>query len=199
MKAVSFRRSKRQTFLTIFAILVIVLMFLPFFASLNDLLTNLVIRSKLYSYIEEYVVPLEVRLVGALLMPFGFKLAIVDHYLAVTEPRPFFLEIIWNCVGWQSLVFLLITFMAGLSGNFSLFSKGKVILIGFIGTFWVNLLRIAVVFLLAFYLGQTPAIIFHDYGSTLILIGWLFFFWWFSYRFVLEERQSFGEKETIKV
>ena len=97
--------------------------------------------------------------------------------------------IAWNCIGWQSLLFFLLTAWVGFQGEkFTFSSKIKAWLIGFLGTFLVNIIRITLVILLAYYFGQNIAIIFHDYGSTFAVIGWLFFFWWFAYRFVLEEK-----------
>jgi len=46
------------------------------------------------------------------------------------------------------------------------------------------------VVLIAYLFGQFPAIIAHDYGSLLAVIIWLFFFWWFSYTFVLEMKDA---------
>ncbi len=34
-------------------------------------------------------------------------------------------------------------------------------------------------------LGQTPAVLFHDYGGTIIVVVWLFAFWIFVQRFIL--------------
>ena len=59
----------------------------------------------------------------------------------------------------------------------------------------VNLLRIVFVVLIAYYFDQSVAILFHDYGSTLEVLGWLFFFWWFAYSYVLEEKQT-SKKRT---
>lgn len=182
---------EKKTFLTIFLILAITLSVLPLFTSFSDFLTQIVIKLDLYRWIRDVIIPWEVRMVGVVLYPFGFKPAIIGEYLAITSgENPFLIEIVWNCIGWQSLLFFLITALVGLQGDrYTNFSKLKALIIGFFGTFLVNLLRIAFVALVAFYLGQNIAIIFHDYGSTLAVLGWLFFFWWFSYSFVLEERR----------
>jgi exosortase/archaeosortase family protein len=72
--------------------------------------------------------------------------------------------------------------------RYSNFSKAKTWLLGFLGTFLVNLFRIAIVALISFYFGQNVAIIFHDYGSTIVVLAWLFIFWRFSYSYILEEK-----------
>lgn len=183
---------EKQTFTTVFLILALVLMLLPFLAIFNDLVTNLVLKFRAYQFLEDWVVPWEIKLVGVLLLPFGLKPTMVGEYLALVGGEPFFLEIVWNCIGWQSLLFFIVTALVGFSGNYTKISKLKALVIGLLGTFWINLIRIALVALFAYYFGQFPAMIFHEYGSPLMVIFWLFFFWWFSYSFVLEEKKGFG-------
>jgi len=193
---------QKKTFSYIILIFVFVLMFMPFVTTFNDILTRTVMRLDAYKIIQDYVVPWEVRMVGVLLYPFGFQPSIMGEYLAIggsplrqgfagqAGQSPFLIEIAWNCIGWQSLLFFLLTSWVGLQGDrYSNISKIKAWIIGFLGTFLVNLARIAVVSLIAYYFGQSVAIIFHDYGSTLAVLGWLFIFWWFSYSYVLEEKR----------
>ncbi len=185
---------QKQTFITIFMVLALALLFMPFITTFNDLLTRVVMSLRGYRFIREVIVPWEVRMVGVILWPFGFKPAIFGEYLAIQKGEtPFLVEIVWNCIGWQSLLFFVITAFVGLQGDqYTNFSKLKALMIGLLGTFLVNLFRIAAVALAAYYLGQNVAIIFHDYGSTLAVLAWLFFFWWFSYAFVLEEKGKIG-------
>lgn len=56
------------------------------------------------------------------------------------------------------------------------------------GTFWINLLRIALTVLLAAFAMPVFRIVLHDYLAAIVTITWLFGFWHFSYSFVLEER-----------
>ncbi|OGM15661.1 hypothetical protein A2V56_01930 [Candidatus Woesebacteria bacterium RBG_19FT_COMBO_42_9] len=184
---------QKKTFIYIFLILVFVLMFMPFVTTFNDILTRVVMNLDAYKFIQNYVVPWEIRMVGVILYPFGFQPAVVGEYLAIGKEQPFLIEIAWNCVGWQSLLFFVLTSWIGLQGDrYTNLSKVKAWLIGFLGTFLVNLGRIAFVVIIAFYFGQNVAIIFHDYGSTLAVLGWLFIYWWFSYSFVLETREGSG-------
>jgi exosortase/archaeosortase family protein len=191
---------EKETFIYIFLILILVLMFMPFMTTFNDLLIRVVMRLDFYRVIQNVVVPWEVRMVGVLLLPFGFKPAVVGDYLLIGGPSTLFsrsgqsqllVEIVWNCIGWQSLLFFLITAFVGLQGDkYTNLSKFKALIIGLLGTFLVNLLRIAIVALVAYWFGQSVAIIFHDYGSTLAVLTWLFFFWWFAYSFVLETKDN---------
>lgn len=181
---------QKQTFLYIFLILVVVLMVLPFMTTFNDILTRLVMKLDAYRFIQDVVIPWEIRMVGVILWPFGFQPQVVGEYLSIGKAQPFLIEIAWNCIGWQSLLFFIMTGWVGFQGDkYTNLSKVKAWIIGLLGTFLVNLLRITFVVLLAYYFGQNVAIIFHDYGSTLAVIGWLFVFWWFSYSFVLEEKE----------
>ena len=96
------------------------------------------------------------------------------------------LLISWNCIGWQSLVLLGVSFVSGLRGRHPLEARVQVVVIGVAGTMLLNLLRVAAV---AAHRrprrGQTPAVLFHDYGGTLLVIGWLFAFWMFVQRWIL--------------
>lgn len=179
----------KDTFLTLFLILTLVLVFMPFLATFNDLLTRAVINLRGYSIIRDYIVPLEVRLVAVILAGVGFDVAVTKEYVVLGQAQPFIAEIVWNCIGWQSLLFFIITCAVGLQGDkYTNLSKVKALILGALGTFWINIFRIVVVVLAAYWFGQYPAIIIHDYGSILAVIFWLFFFWWFVYSFVLEAK-----------
>lgn len=155
----------------------------------NDLLTRIVMNLDVYKYVQTYLVPAIIRMVGVLLLPLGLKPVVAGQYLSISGRRePLLIEIAWNCIGWQSLLFFLLTGWVGLQGDkYSLFSKIHCWLIGFLGTFIINILRITLVVLTAFYLGNTAASLVHEYLANIAVIGWLFFFWWFAYKFVLEE------------
>ena len=179
----------RNTFLLLFAMLVLVLILMPFLATFNDILTRIVINLRAYSLIRDYVVPFEVRMVAVILTVLGFDVGVTREYVVLGRTEPFVAEIIWNCIGWQSILFFIITAYIGLQGNrYTNLSKFKAFLIGALGTFLVNIIRIAVVVVVAYLFGGFTGRSVHDYGSLLAVIGWLFFFWWFTYSFVLEER-----------
>lgn len=180
----------KDTFITLFLILVLLLMFFPLLATFNDILTRIVINLRGYWFIREVIVPFEVRLVAVILSAMGFSVSVTREYVVLGKTEPFIAEIVWNCIGWQSLLFFIITAYIGLQGErYSGISKIKALILGFLGTFWINILRIVVVVLAAYYLGQNFALVVHDYGSILAVIAWLFVFWWFTYSFVLEEKQ----------
>ncbi len=54
----------------------------------------------------------------------------------------------------------------------------------------LNLMRVVAVAALAATWGQTPAVVFHDYGGTILVVGWLFAFWIFVQRWILKTEPS---------
>lgn len=181
----------KDTFIILFLILVLVLMFFPLISTFNDILTRIVINLRGYWFIREVIVPFEVRTVAVILAGLGFDVAVTSEYVVLGKSAPFLAEIVWNCIGWQSLLFFVITTFVGLQGDkYTNTSKLKAFIIGALGTFWINIFRIVIVVLVAYKFGQLPATIVHDYGAILAVIVWLFFFWWLSYKFVLEDKHA---------
>ena len=181
----------KDTFVVLILILILVLMFFPLMATFNDILTRIVINFKGYYLIREYVVPFEIKATALILQLAGTKVGVTKEYIILGNSQPFVAEIVWNCIGWQSILFFLITAFVGLQGDkYTNLSKFKALIIGALGTFWVNIFRIAIVIWVAYNFGQLPATVAHDYGALLAVILWLFAFWYFTYRFVLEERST---------
>ena len=181
----------RITFQTIFILLTVVLMILPFVTTFNEFLTTLIMKIEVYKKLQELIVPHLARMVGVVL---GFLKISVE-----TSPDTLFLTsgtkklavfISWNCIGWQSIILFFLTLFTGLQGSHKWGGRVQTITLGILGTFVVNIFRITSVALIAFYFGRLPAVIFHDYFSTIMIILWLFVFWWFSYSYVLEERHT---------
>lgn len=176
----------KKTYLYILIVLCVMLLILPFITTFNEFLTKLVETSQAYKLIQNYIVPFQVRMVSLILKPFGLESEVTRDSLVFTKTaNPIFVYISWNCIGWQSFVLLLISFITGLQGKYQFISKIYCIFGGILGTFWVNLLRITVVALVAYFFGQAPAIIFHDYFSTFLIIGWLLLFWKISFNYLL--------------
>ena len=179
---------QRKVFQLTLAALAVMLMVLPFTVSLNDAMTRLVERTGWYRWIEERVVPWEVRLVGVMVKPLGVEfVAFQDGFMVNGQ----YAKLSWNCIGWQSLLLFLLTLPAGLAAaDYTWLSKTEAVLIGLLGTFWVNLLRISFTVILLVVSRPLFAVVFHDYLAALVTVGWLVFFWWFAYRFVLEEKRG---------
>lgn len=178
---------EKQTFTIIFALLAVILAVLPFLVSLNEVLTHLVEKFNLYIWVQDKIVPVEVKMVGVLVSPFGVNY--VAHQNGMTV-NGLYAQMTWNCIGWQSLLLLGITLIAGIRGNYTFWSKVEMMVIGLLGTFLVNLFRLTVIALLLAYARPLFAVVYHDYLAAIVTILWLFFFWWFSYSFVLETKEE---------
>lgn len=171
--------------------LVVVLALLPLTTAFNDWLTRLLIAARGYRLVSEVIVPLEIKWVVVVLRALGVDaLATSQYVLLAAEQRPVLVELIWNCVGWQSLVMFLITAVVGLSRSYTAVSRAKALLLGVLGTISVNVLRIVGIILLLQSLGQGVAIVFHDYGALLTNTVWLLVFWKFAEAFLLVAKEE---------
>lgn len=173
-------------FAMLLALSAVTLSVLPFISTFNEALTAVGMRLGIAAPLQ-VIVPAEVRFTAALLSLFGVHAGAAGNQLVVwsSTGAPQILLISWNCVGWQSLFLLGLSLFVGLRGPISWSSRLEVILIGILGTILVNLARIAIVGILAAAAGYLPAILFHDYGGTLLLVAWLFAFWFITYRWLL--------------
>ena len=172
-------------FSTIFMVSAFMLMLLPFISTFNHFLTRLLLEWNLYRVLQDVVVPYQAKVLSAIFSLFYISSRASDTGLWVGGS---FLTIEWNCLGWQSGVLLIATFLTGFQGKFSKMSRFETIIIGMLGTYFINLFRISFVGFLAIYLGRLWAGLFHDYFSLILVVLWFFFFWWFSYTYVLEEK-----------
>ena len=91
----------------------------------------------------------------------------------------------WNCVGWQSLLLLIVTLVVGLRGKYVWWSKLEAMLIGLLGTFLMNLLRMTLTVVILAVSRPLFAVVFHDYLAAFMTVLWLMLYWWFCYSFVL--------------
>jgi len=176
---------QRSQFMPIFVIAALALMLLPFLTTFNSLLTNILLKWKLYVILQEFYVPYQAKMLASILAFFPVSVQAVKTGLWLNGG---FISLEWNCLGWQSLVLFLATIFTGFQGNFTRVSRFEVILIGILGTYFVNILRILTVVVLAAFGAYGPAVFFHDYLSLIMTILWFFGLWWFAYSYVLEER-----------
>lgn len=182
----------RKQYSNLFVVTVLLLMAMPLFVTSQEFLTRLLDLTGISLVIQNYIIPIEVKFVIALLGFFKVE-AIGDNRIIVLEQagrEVFRAQIIWSCIGWQSTLLVAVTLFTGFRGGFTRGSRLETVIIGLLGTFWVNIFRIVLIYLIGFRFGQLPAYLFHNVAGTFMTILWLFVFWWFSYRFVLEERRS---------
>ncbi|HXC79102.1 MAG TPA: hypothetical protein VNU19_18875 [Candidatus Acidoferrum sp.] len=171
--------------MTLIAITCALLMLLPFVTTFNDLLTTWALALGANNPLQG-IVPVEARMVVGMLGLVGVHAAASGSYLVIWDSAGSMhtLFISWNCIGWQSLILVGVSFVSGLRGRQSLEARAQVVFIGIAGTMLLNLMRVAAVAAIAATAGQTPAILFHDYGGTILVVTWLFVFWIFVQRFI---------------
>ncbi|MEW6567768.1 MAG: exosortase/archaeosortase family protein [Chloroflexota bacterium] len=174
----------------------ILLVLLPFVTTFNEFLTRMVETLGLDAFLAGLIVPWEVRLVAALLRLVGIPSSVTEGMILMEKSRVILpVYISWNCVGWQSFILFAATLITGMQGPFTRASKVETVIIGFLGTFLINLLRIASVAVVAYYFGQLPAVVYHDYGGTIVILVWLALFWWFSHGWLLQPVEGLPAKE----
>ena len=177
----------RDTYQMILLLSAVTLLLLPFVTTLNEFMTAMVMRMHLDGALREWIVPVEARMVAALLAPLGVDVSVSSTSIYIGGgdfPLPVFIS--WNCVGWQSLILFALTVKTGLQGRYTLASQLRALTLGILGIIWINLLRIAGITLMAYYFGRLPAVLAHDYGGTLMTIVWLAAFWYFAINYILE-------------
>ena len=194
VEAAAVEDTRRPIIRLVLIMAAILVMILPFVTTFNELLTRIVETTGLDRILTDWVVPVEARMLAVILRLVGIpsQVSTTSIYL---DKGGFFLPIYinWNCVGWQSFILYAITLVTGIQGPFTKASKFEAMLVGFLGTFLVNLLRIASVAVVAYWWGQLPAVIYHDYGGTVIILLWLFAYWWFSHGWLLEPLEQLPE------
>ncbi|MDP2632257.1 MAG: exosortase/archaeosortase family protein [Candidatus Curtissbacteria bacterium] len=178
---------KTSVFSNIFIFAAVILLIFPAVMTLSEAMTKVIEHLYLYKIIQNYVVPYETKLVWGFLNLIGIDMTITKTGL-ISQNASIYIS--WNCLGWQSVVLLILTFATGLSGKFTPISRIETVLIGLLGTFLINIFRIIIVVLFALSFGKSGAYVFHNYLATLVAILWFLAFWWFAYTFVLEEKRK---------
>jgi exosortase/archaeosortase family protein len=180
------RRRERDLNLTLLALACGLLMLLPLVTTFDDLLTTWAMQLGANNPLQA-IVPVEARMVVGLLGLVGIHAAASGSHLVVWDGGGAMhtLFISWNCIGWQSLVLLGVSLITGLRGRHPFEARAQVVLIGVAGTMLLNLLRVAAVAGIAATIGVAPAVLFHDYGGTILVISYLFLFWMFVQRWIL--------------
>ncbi len=189
--------SLKKRFNYVFIFIVILLLLLPIFTTFNEFLTELVLKSGFWQRIQNAWVPYLTRFVGGFLSLFGVANESQGSVLFLRQGAsltPLFIS--WNCIGWQSLILIILTLITGLQGAYSFASKTETIIIGLLGTFIMNVVRISIIALLFYYWADGPAVFFHNYGGTALTIIWIIFFWWFSFSFVLRPEEKKKENAS---
>ena len=177
--------------LTLIALTCGLLMVLPLVTTFDELLTTWAMQLGANNPLQG-VVPVESRMAVSVLGLLGVHAAASGSHLVVwdTSGSMHTLFISWNCIGWQSLVLFGVSLITGLRADQSPESRVQVVCIGVAGIMLLNLVRVSLVALIAATAGVTPAILFHDYGGTVMFVGFSFAFWALAQRWILVPRAS---------
>ena len=179
-------RERDNVNLTLIAITCGLLMVLPLVTTFDELLTAWALQLGANNPLQA-IVPAESRMVVALIGLLGVHAAASGSHLVVWDGSGSMhtLFISWHCIGWQSLVLFGISLASGLRGGHPVEARAQVVLIGVAGTMLLNLVRVALVAVMAATVGVAPAVFFHDYGGTVMFVAFLFAFWAFAQRWLL--------------
>jgi exosortase/archaeosortase family protein len=192
------RQDRSAVNMTLLAISCGLLMVMPLVTTFDDFLTSWALQLGANNPLQ-VIVPFEARMVVGLLSVFGVHAAASGNYMLVWDRSGAIhtLLISWNCIGWQSLILLGMSFLSGLRREQPPEARVQIVLIGVAGTMLLNLMRVAAVAALAATWGQVPAVLFHDYGGTILMVGWLFAFWIFVQRWLLNPEPNSELEEAI--
>ena len=184
-------QERKSVYIGLMAATCCMLLILPFVTTFDELLTSATKQFGLVHPLLSLAEP-EARAVVAILGAIGVHAQAAGGQLYIWDGsgQRLVLLISTTCIGWQSLVLLGLSCLVGLRGHYSREAKAQVLLIGVLGTVLVNLLRMTIVCLVAAAYGFWPAVLVHDYGGTLIIVVWLFGFWTFVHRWILEVQPS---------
>jgi exosortase/archaeosortase family protein len=178
-----------ETHQFLLAISATVLMLLPFFMTISNALDSLIAQFQAYVFIQNLVAPIEARMLAAVMQyVFQIPTVISGSSIIILGQPTLKVYVSWICVGWQSTALLAVTMLFGLRGPYTNRSRLLTLLAGFEGTYLVNLLRETSVILVNLHFGELPAILYHDYGGTVITITWLVVFWYFAFAFILKRK-----------
>jgi len=180
---------QKKVFLAIILVLALVLATAPLLVTFNEVLTRVVEKNMLYGWIQEKIVPVEAKMMGAILLPFGYEYGFSPSN-SIIVVNGMNMEITWNCLGWQSFLLLFVSLAVGLRGRYTRWSMLEALGIGILGTFWLNIGRMLMTVLLAVHAPAIFRVVFHDYLAAITTVIWLFGFWWFSYGYVLQEKEE---------
>ena len=176
--------------------LIFALSILPLISTMNELLATLAIATKSNLVIENLIIPTMAKVIGSILrFVFGVNTTVVgDSIFLITQGLPYQLYLSWNCIGWQSIVFLLFSLVTLFQDRYSMKSKLKCALLGLEMFIVMNVLRIVTTALLLLKYGHGLMFIFHDQVSIIITFVSLALFWYISSNFILEQT---GERKSL--
>jgi len=155
----------------------VILLTLPLVITFNSMLTSLATYTG-FNRVVSSIVPYESGAVADLLRGLGVQAGSNGGNVWLSGgfvPVVAFID--WNCAGWQGFALFGLTSIGGLGSAGNNSRKAVVIVAGILGIFAVNVFRILLVVLLGYYVSYPLALVFHDYGGTILTLVWLLIFW----------------------
>jgi len=134
------KRQERDALrMTLIAIACALLMVLPLVTTFDDLLTVWALQLGAGNPLQT-IVPVEARMVVSVLGIVGVHAAASGSHIVVWDRRGSMhaLLISWNCIGWQSLILLAVSFMSGLRRAHPLEARAQIVIIGVAGTMMLS-------------------------------------------------------------
>jgi len=148
----------------------------------------------LQQYLSPYVVPFFVNITVGILKFLGISVTTgsQDVIILQTWNGPLPLQIIWNCVGVDSmLIFSIILVVMLFEDTSDIKTKLLWSFIGVLGTFLVNVFRVTLIFITDYYYGAEAGANLHFSVGYILFIAWLaFFMFTFSKRQVILRRMQ---------
>jgi len=150
--------------------------------------SNPFVSEWLKQYLSPYVVPFFVGLTVGILKFLGISVTTgsQDVIILQTWNGPLSLQIIWNCVGVDSMFIfstvLVILLLEDRSSNIK--AKLSWSLIGILGTFLVNVIRVTLIFITDYYYGSEAG------GKLHFSVGYILFFAWLAFFFFVFSRRQ---------
>jgi len=96
--------------------------------------------------------------------------------------------LLWNCIGWQTMILMLVSMAVPLFGSFTFSSKIICIVLGIEAALIIGFLRIIIASLLNFYFGYRPAVVFHDWFGAPFMLAGLIVFYYLSFNYILVKK-----------
>jgi exosortase/archaeosortase family protein len=109
------------------------------------------------------------------------------HIVAVNSnsPSPLLLDVASDCTGIQGvLAFALLGSMALIDVKAKLSRLVPLLIVGFVGVFLINILRLLVVFLAFDFLGASVGNTVHVYAGYTLFVVWVLIFWSLTFKYI---------------
>jgi exosortase len=142
-----------------------------------------------YVALQDWLAGVMSSLVSAL----GIGTSTQGHVVAMTLPSgsPVFLDVASSCTGLQGiLAFGLLSTMALLDLKPKLSRLIPLFIVGFVGAFLINIVRLLVVFLTYEFLGVDAGTTMHVYFGYVVFVAWVLVFWTFAFRILIPVKQG---------